>query len=56
MEKYFKVHNYPIPPKTKCTRIVKPESYYLLYKHNFTISQIKDILKKHNISSGKSNN
>tara|TARA_A100001011_G_scaffold339536_1_gene371051 strand:- start:892 stop:1887 length:996 start_codon:yes stop_codon:yes gene_type:complete len=53
MEKYFKVHNYPIPPKTKCTRIVKPESYYLLYKHNFTISQIKDILKKHNISSGK---
>ena len=25
MEKYFKVHNYPTPSKTKCKENVKPE-------------------------------
>lgn len=50
MEKYFKVHNYPPPPRTKCNENVTPEKWYLLYKYNFTISQMKSILKKHKIS------
>jgi len=50
MEKYFKVHNYPTPSKVKCTETVTPENYHLLYKHNFTIPQIKSILKKYKIS------
>lgn len=49
MEKYFKVHNYPTPSKTKCKESVKPDTYYLLYQHNFTIPQIKSILKEHKI-------
>ena len=49
MEKYFKVHNYPTPSKMKCKEQVKPDTYYLLYKHNFTIAQIKSILKEHKL-------
>ena len=50
MEEYFKIHNYPKPPKTITNKNVTPENYQLLYKYNFTISQIKSILKKHKIS------
>ena len=53
MEKYFKIHNYPTSSKTKCKENVKPETYYLLYQHNFTISQLKSILKEHKIPSSK---
>ena len=53
MEKYFKVHNYPTPSKTKSKEMVKPETYYLLYQYNFTIPQIRNILKQFNISSCK---
>lgn len=49
MEKYFYVHNYPTPSKSKCKENVEPDTYYLLYKYNFTISQIKSILKEHKI-------
>lgn len=55
MEKYFKVHNFPSPPKTKCKEPVKPDTYYLLYKHNFTIPQIKSILKEHKIKIPRKN-
>lgn len=55
MEKYFKVHNFPSPPKTKCKEHVKPDTYYLLYKHNFTIPQIKSILKEHKIRIPRKN-
>ena len=53
MEKYFKVHNYPTPPKTKYKDKIKSKNYYLLYKYNFTISQIKNILKENNLPSCK---
>ena len=49
MEKYFKIHYYPTPSKTKSNQHVTPDTYHLLYQHNFTISQMKSILKEHNI-------
>tara|TARA_Y100000389_G_scaffold202180_1_gene246779 strand:+ start:1245 stop:2240 length:996 start_codon:yes stop_codon:yes gene_type:complete len=52
MEKYFKVHNYPIPPSKKCKESVKSKNWYLLYKYNFTIPQIKSILKENKIPTG----
>ena len=56
MEQYFKVHNYPTPSKIKCKENVTPETYYLLYQYNFTIPQIKSILKEHKIPSKNYNN
>jgi hypothetical protein len=53
MEKYFKVHNYPIPPNKKCKEPVKSKNWYFLYKYNFTIPQIKSILKENKIPLGK---